>query len=115
MKTLHLGSNPVPGHVGFPLGNPYQKERQETEKHVRLNPLILTVIDRSQIQGRFQGPESPFHFHQLFVTQSHILRSQCIVTGGDDILPVQMGLFFDFALVNLDDLAKSQNKRNILK
>jgi len=35
-----LGSNPVPGHVGFPLGNPHQKERQETEKHMRLNPFV---------------------------------------------------------------------------
>ena len=60
MKTLHLGFNPVPGQICFPLGNPHQKKRQEAEEHVRMNPLILPVIDGSQIQGRLQGPEGSF-------------------------------------------------------
>jgi hypothetical protein len=99
MKTLHLGFNPVPGHIRFSLGNPYQKESQEAEEHVRLNPLTLPVIDGSQIQGRLQVPEGSFHFHQLFVTQDHILRSQGVVAGGNDVLPVKMGLLFNLALV----------------
>ena len=102
MKTLHLVLNPVPGHLRFPLGDPHQQERQEAEEDVRFNPFVLPVIDGSQIQSCLQGPESPLDFHQLFVTQGDILRGQRVVTGGDDVLPVQMGLFFDLALVDLD-------------
>jgi len=52
------------------------------------------ILKMSQIQGRLQEPEGPYDFHQLSVTQGDILRSQRVVTGGNDVLPVQMGLFF---------------------
>ncbi|OPY81656.1 MAG: hypothetical protein A4E70_01090 [Syntrophus sp. PtaU1.Bin005] len=66
------------------------------------DPFILPVINRSQIQSRFQGSESPLHFHQLFVPQCHILRTQGVVTGGNDVFPVQMGLFSDLPFVDFD-------------
>jgi hypothetical protein len=59
---------------------------------VRLNPFILPVIDGSQIQRRFEGPESPLDFHQLFVLQSDIPGAQSVIAAGDDVLTGQMGL-----------------------
>ena len=88
MKTLHLVLNPVPGHARFPFGDPHQQESQEAQKHVRLNPFILPVIDGSQIQRRFEGPESPIDFHQLFVPQSDIPGAQSVIAAGDDVLTV---------------------------
>ena len=102
MKTLHLVFNPVPGHVRFSFGNAHQQKRQEAEEHMGFYPFILPMIDRPQIQCRLQGPEGPLHFHQLFVAEGYILRGQRVVTGGDDVLPVQMSLLFDLALVELD-------------
>jgi len=102
MKTLHYTTNMVPGVPRFSLRDAHQHERQETEKHMRLDAFILPMMNGPQIQGRFQGAEGPLHLQKLLVPQGDVFRGQAVVTGGEDVLPIQMRLLPDLALVDLD-------------
>ncbi|GEM_PF-5879746 len=52
--------------------------------------------------GCLKGLEGPFYLQKLLVSQGDILGCQGVVTGGDNILPIQLRLLTDLAAVNLD-------------
>jgi len=69
---------------------------------MRLDPLILPMINRPQIQGCLHRAEGPLHFEKLLIAQSDVFRAQGVISGGDDVLAVQMRFLPDLALVDLD-------------
>ena len=100
MKSLRHNTNTVPSEPRFSLRDAHQHERQETEKHMGFNAVILPMINWSQIQGGLQGTEGSIHLQRLLVPQ--VFRRQCVVTDGEYVLAVQMRFLQDLVFVDFD-------------
>ena len=101
MQTLHGGPDPVPGKTGLPLGDPDEEKRQKADEHVGGDAVVFVVVERPEFEGGLEGPEGLLHLEELFLAEGRIFRGETIVAGGEDVLPVEMGLFTD--LLPVDD------------
>lgn len=51
MASLHNRPDAVPALRGLPLTNPHKKECQITEKHMRFDPFVLAMIERTKLKA----------------------------------------------------------------
>src|SRR4030066_2051416 len=96
MHTLHNGPNMIPGLSGLTLRDTHQKKSEEAKEHMSTNPFILAMIEGSKLQSGLEGPEGPFHFHELLIPQGYIFGTEAVVAGREEIFPIQV--FFRFHL-----------------
>jgi len=89
MKTFHDRPDAVPGFPRLPLRDPDQQQRQIAEKNVGPDPLLLAVIERSQVERRLQRSERPFHLRKLLVAERHVFGRKRIVGGREQVFAVQ--------------------------
>ena len=67
MTTVHDRADSVPGLARLVLRDPNKKKRKITEEYVSPDPFFFAMIERPEIERRFERPERAFHFHELFI------------------------------------------------
>src|SRR4030042_3807782 len=74
---------PRPCRITGLLRNPLQKQRQNTEKYMRLDPVLGPVEYRPNLDRRFHCLPRLFYAHKLLVSQSEVLGAELFVIGMD--------------------------------
>jgi hypothetical protein len=100
MKTFQLGPGLGPGHVGLHLCHPYQEQCEPAKHNMGADAIRPGVVDRSEGQGRLQGPEGLLNFHELLIPQGNILGRQTLVTGTQKIFAIKFFRLPDLGLIH---------------
>ncbi len=60
------------------------------------------MVKGSKLQSGLESSESPLHFHELFIAQGHLLRTEAVIAGGEGMLSIQVLFRFHPGSVNLE-------------
>ena len=71
--SRYIVTDVSPGVPAGALGDPFEQQRQDRERHVSPDPLRREVIDGSQPQPALQPPPRFLHPLQLLVAERQVL------------------------------------------
>src|SRR5690625_3459108 len=69
---------------------------------MRSDAVTPTVVDGSDVNRVLEVPVDPFNLVQLLVAHGDILSSHVLITGADQVLPIELRFSGDFGLVDYE-------------